>query len=260
MFIFGCGGVKKENYRVNILGVVERMEYKELHSWEVTPTEAVDIQKKLRDQVKIQKLAGKVRYIAGADMSFERFSNVVYAGFVVVDVKTLEVVASSTIVTEAKFPYISGLFSFREVPPLLEAWKKLDLEPDVVVLDGQGIAHPRRFGLASHIGLLIDKPTIGCAKTILVGKYHDLPPYAGSTVPLMDKGEQVGMVLRTQNKVRPIYVSVGHLIDLVDALKVIKNTIGDYRIPAPTREAHLLVNKARVAAGSPIETEEDSEE
>lgn len=231
------------------------MEYKELHSWDVTPKEAIEIQKTLRDQVKIQKLSGTVRYIAGADMSFERFSNVVYAGFAVIDVKTLEVVGSSTVVTEAKFPYISGLFSFREVPPLLEAWKKLNVEPDVVVLDGQGIAHPRRFGIASHIGLVLDKPTIGCAKTILVGKYHDLPTYAGSTAPLMDRGEQVGMVLRTQNKVRPIFISVGHLIDLVDSLKVIKNTIGKYRIPAPTREAHLLVNKARVEAGaSPIET------
>ena len=190
-------------------------------------------------------------------MSFERFSNIVYAGFVVIDIKTLEVVASSTIIAEAKFPYISGIFSFREAPPLLEAWKKLDVEPDVVVLDGQGIAHPRRFGLASHIGLLIEKPTIGCAKTILVGKFHDLPPYAGSTVPLMDRGEQVGVALRTKNKVKPVYISVGHLIDLVDALKVIKSTIGGYRIPVPTREAHLLVNKARVEAGSPIETEDD---
>jgi deoxyribonuclease V len=234
------------------------MEYKDLHSWDVSPTEAVEIQKNLRDQVKVQKLSGKVRYIAGADMSFERFSNVVYAGFAVIDVKTLEVVGSSTIVTEAKFPYISGLFSFREAPPLLEAWKKLEVEPDVVVLDGQGIAHPRRFGLASHIGLFLDKPTIGCAKTILVGKYHNLHHSAGSTAPLMDRGEQVGMVLRTQNRVRPIFISVGHLIDLVDALKVIKNTIGEYRIPAPTREAHLLVNRARVAAGaSPIETEDN---
>lgn len=236
------------------------MEYQELHSWDVTPTEAVEIQKKLREQVKIQKLSGKVRYIAGADMSFERFSNIVYAGFVVIDVKTLEVVGSSTIVTEAKFPYISGLFSFREVPPLLEAWKKLDVEPDVVVLDGQGIAHPRRFGLASHIGLIINKPTIGCAKTVLVGKYHDLAPYAGSTAPLMDKGEQIGMALRTQNRVRPVFISVGHLIDLVNALKVIKNTIDKYRIPAPTREAHLLVNRARVDAGaSSIETEDEEE-
>ncbi|MBI4850471.1 MAG: deoxyribonuclease V [Acidobacteria bacterium] len=236
------------------------MEYQELHSWDVTPTEAVEIQKKLREQVKIQKLSGKVRYIAGADMSFEKFSNIVYAGFVVIDVKTLEVVGSSTIVTEAKFPYISGLFSFREVPPLLEAWKKLDVEPDVVVLDGQGIAHPRRFGLASHIGLIINKPTIGCAKTVLVGKYHDLAPYAGSTAPLMDRGEQIGMALRTQNRVRPVFISVGHLIDLVDALKVIKNTIDKYRIPTPTREAHLLVNRARVDAGaSSIETEDEEE-
>ncbi len=236
------------------------MEYKELHRWDVSPKEAVEIQKSLRDQVKIQKLSSTVRYIAGADMSFERFSNIVYAGFVVIDIKTLEIVASSTIVTEAKFPYISGLFSFREVPPLLEAWKKLEVEPDVVVLDGQGIAHPRRFGLASHIGLLIEKPTIGCAKTLLVGKFHDLPIYTDSTVPLMDRGEQVGLALRTKNKVKPVYISVGHLIDLDDALKVIKSTIGGYRIPMPTREAHLLVNKARVEAGALIDTKGDYKE
>jgi deoxyribonuclease V len=234
------------------------MDYKELHSWDVSPKEAMEIQNKFRSEVKIQKLTSPVRYVAGADISFEKFSDKVYAGFVVLDIKTLEVVASSAVITETKFPYIPGLFSFRETPPLLEAWKKLDFEPDVVVLDGQGIAHPRRFGLASHIGILIDKPTIGCAKTILVGKYWNLDNTAGSTASIKDKGEEVGIALRTKNKVEPVYISVGHLIDLEDSIKVIMDTVSGYRIPLPTRQAHILVNDLRTKDGK--KTREDKED
>src|SRR5690242_13323340 len=122
------------------------MDYKQLHPWNVEPAEAVKIQQQLRTQIKEEKLRKEVRLVAGADISFERFSDIVYAGFVVLDIKTLEVVARATVVTEAKFPYIPGLLSFREAPPLLEAWEKLDVEPDVVMFDGQGIAHPRRLG------------------------------------------------------------------------------------------------------------------
>lgn len=235
------------------------MDYKELHRWDVSATEAIQIQNSLRSEVRIEKLTKEVKYIAGADISFEKFSNIVYAGFVVIKVKTLKVVASSSVITEAKFPYIPGLFSFRELPPLLEAWKKLEVEPDVVILDGQGIAHPRRFGIASHMGLLIDRPTIGCAKSILVGKYHDLAPTAGSTAPLKDKGEQVGVALRTKNKVNPVFVSVGHLIDLEDAIKVVMSTVLNYRIPAPTREAHLMVNWLRTQSSSGKLVDDDDE-
>lgn len=236
------------------------MDYKQLHSWNVSPKEAMEIQNNLRSEVKIQKLTSAVRYVAGADISFEKFSNIAYAGFVVIDIKTLEVVATSTVISEIKFPYIPGLFSFREIPPLLEAWGKLDFEPDVVVLDGQGIAHPRRFGLASHIGVLIEKPTIGCAKTILVGKYWNLDNSAGSTASLKDKGEEVGLALRTKNKVEPVYISIGHLIDLEDATKVIMDSVGGYRIPVPTRQAHLLVNELRIKEGKKAKEEGKEDE
>src|SRR5207249_6492033 len=180
----------------------------------VEPSAAIEIQRELRARVQAEKFTREVRLIAGADISFEKYSETVYAGFVVIDMKTLSVVARSTVVTEARFPYIPGLLSFREAPSLLEAWQKLDVEPDVVMFDGQGIAHPRRLGIAAHMGLLIDRPSIGCAKTILVGRYQDLPEEAGSTAPLLDRGEQIGVALRTKRKVNPVFISIGNRIDL----------------------------------------------
>src|SRR5262249_11123520 len=139
------------------------------------------------------------------------------------------------------------LLSFREVPSLLEAWEKLETKPDVLMLDGQGIAHPRRFGIACHVGVLLDLPTIGCAKSILVGRYGDLGLEAGSQSPLIDRGEQVGVALRTKNKVSPVYVSPGHLTDLESSVDLVLRSTGKYRQPEPTRQAHLLVNRLRVA-------------
>lgn len=224
------------------------MEYRDLHPWDVTPRQALEIQKELCSQVQIVPLTRPVRYIAGADISFEKFTDEVYAGFVVIDQQDLKIVAQASVVTKAKFPYIPGLFSFREAPPLLEAWQKLAFEPDLVVLDGQGLAHPRRFGLACHMGLLLDRPTIGCAKSILVGKFQDLAEMAGSTAPLIDKRETVGVALRTKHKVQPVYLSVGHQITLADAIKVMMSTVKGYRIPEPTRQAHLFVNQIRQQA------------
>jgi deoxyribonuclease V len=148
------------------------------------------------------------------------------------------------------------LLSFREAPSLLEAWEKLRTKPDVLMLDGQGIAHPRRFGIACHVGVLLDWPTIGCAKSILVGKYGELKPEAGSQTPLIDKGEQVGVALRTKNKVAPVYVSPGHLIDLDSAVDLVLRATSKYRLPETTRQAHLLVNKLRVAGGAQEEAQE----
>jgi deoxyribonuclease V len=224
------------------------MDYKQLHPWNVEPSEAIKIQQQLRAQIKEEKLTKEVRLVAGADISFERFSDIVYAGFVVLDIKTLEVVARATVVTEAKFPYIPGLLSFREAPPLLEAWQKLDVEPDVVMFDGQGIAHPRRLGIAAHMGLLIDRPSIGCAKTILVGRYQNLGEEAGSTAPLIDRGEQVGVALRTKRKVNPIFISIGNRIDLESGILLALRAGKGYRIPEPTRQAHLLMNELRMKA------------
>lgn len=218
-----------------------------LHKWDLTPSEAVEVQKRLRNMVQIEPLARPVNTIAGADISFNKFSEVVYAGIVVLSLPDLRIVESAGVRSVTKFPYVPGLLSFRETPSVLEAWDKLKTKPDVLMLDGQGIAHPRRFGIACHVGLLLDLPTVGCAKSILVGKHGEVGLEAGSRSPLVDRGEQVGVALRTKNKVNPVYVSPGHLIDLDSAVDLVLRSTGKYRQPEPTRQAHLLVNRLRVA-------------
>lgn len=224
----------------------------QLHSWEVSPTEAVAVQHELRDRVVLQPLPASVRLVAGADISYHRFSDVVYAAIVVLRLPELEVVTTSGIVGTMKFPYIPGLLSFREVPSLLEAWEQLSVTPDVVMLDGQGIAHPRRLGIASHVGLLIDLPTVGCAKTVLTGRYEEPAEQAGSWTPMIHRGETIGAALRTKNRVKPVYVSPGHLSDIPSAIDLTLRCVrgyaagrSQYRLPEPTRLAHLLVNAMR---------------
>jgi deoxyribonuclease V len=220
-----------------------------MHSWDLTRGEAIEVQKRLRNLVRLQPLARPVNTIAGADISFNKYSDTVYAGIVVLRLSDLQIIESVGVRSVSKFPYIPGLLSFREAPSLLEAWEKLKTKPDVLMLDGQGIAHPRRFGIACHVGVLLDWPTIGCAKSILVGKHGELGLEAGSRTPLIDKGEQVGVALRTKNKVSPVYVSPGHLIDLDSSIDLVLRSITRYRLPETTRQAHLLVNQLRVAGG-----------
>ena len=219
--------------------------YEQLHDWKVSPREAVELQKSLRERVRLVPLAKKVRTIAGADISFNKFETTVYAGLVVLRLPSLEVVEEVGVVSETKFPYVPGLLSFRETPSVLEAWAKLKAEPDAVMFDGQGIAHPRRVGIASHVGLLIDRPTLRCAKSVLVGKYEEPDRERGSWTELIDKGEVVGAAVRTKKDVQPIYVSPGHLIDLQGAIELTLACNGGYRQPEPTRRAHLLVNALR---------------
>jgi deoxyribonuclease V len=217
-----------------------------LHSWDITPGEAIKVQQRLRNMVRLQPLARPAVTIGGADISFNKYSETVYAGIVVLSLPDLRIIESAGVRSVARFPYVPGLLSFREAPSLLEAWEKLKTKPDVLMLDGQGIAHPRRFGIACHVGVTLDWPTIGCAKSILVGRYGELGVEAGSRAPLVDKGEQVGVALRTKNKVSPVYVSPGHLIDLDSAVDLVLRSTTKYRIPEPTRQAHLLVNRLRV--------------
>jgi deoxyribonuclease V len=217
-----------------------------LHSWDITPGEAIEVQKRLRTMVRLQPLARPAGTIAGADISFNKYSETVYAGIVVLRLPDLRIIESVGVRSVARFPYVPGLLSFREAPSLLEAWEKLKTKPDVLMLDGQGIAHPRRFGIACHVGVVLGWPTIGCAKSILVGRYGELGVEAGSRAPLVDKGEQVGVALRTKNKVSPVYVSPGHLIDLDSAVDLVLRSTTKYRVPEPTRQAHLLVNRLRV--------------
>lgn len=220
-------------------------QFKQLHDWNLTPREAVELQKRLRDEVRIAPLAREIKTIAGADISFNKFEPTVYAGIVVLSFPELEVIEEAGVVSETNFPYVPGLLSFRETPSVLEAWSRLKTEPDALMLDGQGLAHPRRVGIACHVGLLIERPTLGCAKSVLVGKYEEPQKERGAWTKLIHKDEVVGAALRTKRNVQPVFVSPGHLIDLEGALDVTLRTDGGYRQPEPTRRAHLLVNALR---------------
>jgi deoxyribonuclease V len=219
--------------------------FQQLHQWDVTPKEAIEIQQRLRSMVSVAGLDEEPHLVAGCDISFDKGSDVIYTGIVVLELPVLIEVGRSTTIAQVKFPYIPGLLSFRESPALLEAWEKLEVQPDLVMIDGQGYAHPRRFGIASHFGVLIDLPTVGCAKTVLVGKYEEPDAKAGSYSPLIDREELIGAALRTQDGVNPVFVSVGHRINLESAIEVVMRCTKEYRIPEPTRQAHLLVNALR---------------
>src|ERR687883_544260 len=219
--------------------------YEQLHDWKLTPREAVELQKQLRARVRVEPLKRRIETVAGADISFNKFEPTVYAGIVVLSLPKLEVIEEVGVVSETKFPYVPGLLSFRETPSVLEAWAKLKTEPDAVMFDGQGIAHPRRVGIASHVGLLINRPTLGCAKSVLVGKFEEPEKERGAWSEMVDKGEVVGAAVRTKTNVQPIFVSPGHLIDLQGAIDLTLQADGGYRQPEPTRRAHLLVNALR---------------
>lgn len=221
-----------------------------LHSWDLTPKEAIALQKELAPRVESRTPLTQCKLIAGADVSYQRFGTTFYGGVVVLRADDLSVVEKQSVVVECKFPYVPGLLTFREAPVLLEAFARIQSEPDVVMLDGQGFAHPRRFGLASHLGVWLQRPTIGCAKTLFVGKHGKLGEAPGSVKPLKDREEVVGMAVRTRLRSRPVYVSVGHRIDLASAVRIVLATGAGYRVPEPTRQAHLLVNAVRSEAAA----------
>ncbi len=229
------------------------MEYQILHDWNVTQAEAQRIQRELAGQVRQEPLdLDTVRLVAGADISFdsadERSAAPVFAGFVTLQLPDLTPVEKAGLQTVAHFPYIPGLLSFREVPPLLEAWARLTRRPDALIADGQGLAHPRRFGLACHLGLLLDLPTVGVAKSLFVGTHDPVPDEVGAWTPLRHRGEVVGAALRTRPGVSPVYVSVGHKIDLPGAIALTLRCGGKTRVPETTRQAHQFVNALRRAA------------
>ena len=214
------------------------MNIKELHKWDVNPAAAVEIQKSLAAQVIRNNEAGKPRYIAGVDISSGRAVDKATAAVVVLSYPELVMVDSSVIYTETAFPCVPSLLSFREVPLILKAYEKLKKEPDLILVDGQGIAHPRRMGFASHLGLVLEKPTIGCAKSLLTGEHGELAEKAGSFADITDNGEVIGAVVRTIDNVKPLYVSIGHKVDLATAMRWVLACCKDYRIPKPLRLAH----------------------
>jgi deoxyribonuclease V len=223
------------------------MKLRRLHDWDLSGPEAVALQRELAAQLDLAQPLGRCELIAGADVSYNRFSDVMYAGVVVWRVADGKVIERQSAVTETHFPYIPGLLSFREAPALLAAFARVESEPDVVMIDGQGIAHPRRMGIASHIGLWLDRPTVGCAKSKLYGRYEEPAPEAGSTSPLLAGKQEIGEVVRTKDRVSPVYVSPGHRIDMAGAVRAVLAGVRGYRLPEPTRQAHNFVNEERRA-------------
>jgi deoxyribonuclease V len=218
-------------------------------NWDLSPAEAQEEQLRLRDRVRIEPLeVDSLRTIGGSDISFDRGSDRVFAGMVTLRLPELELVERAGVETVARFPYIPGLLSFRESPPLLEAWDRLRDKPDALIVDGHGFAHPRRFGIACHLGLLLGVPTVGCAKSILVGRHDPVGESVGDWQALVDKDEVIGAALRTRLGVTPVYVSVGNRADLESAIAVVLMCGGRTRVPETTRHAHQFVNELRVAA------------
>jgi deoxyribonuclease V len=220
----------------------------EVENWNVTPKEAVALQKELRGKIKLVPLTKKPQTIGGCDVSMNMFAKDGYAGFVVLDSKTLRMLDHSVVAAPIAFPYIPGLLSFREIPMLLEAWKKLKTKPDVLVVDGVGMAHPRRLGIATHLGLVLNIPTIGCAKSVLVGEYQEPADIFGAFSYMYDPKtkEVLGAAFRSKVGVKPIFISPGNLITLEESIGIIKACIIKHRLPEPTRLAHNTVNEYRV--------------
>ena len=212
----------------------------------LSPEAAILLQKELREGIQLTPLQKPVTTIGGADISFNKFSETVYAGIVILSYPDLKVLHKASAITQVTFPYIPGLLAFREIPALAQVWNSLQIKPDVLVLDGHGIAHPRRMGIATHFGLVAHTPTIGCAKSILAGKFENLGDNIRDTTNLVYKKEPIGTVLRTKLKCKPVFVSPGNLITMAESVEIIKSCIGKYRIPEPTRLAHNFVNEVRI--------------
>ncbi len=213
--------------------------------WNLMPRQAVRLQERLRDQVILEDRFAAIRFVAGADLAFDPRTDVAFAGVIVYRFPGLEEVERQMARRPLRFPYVPGLLSFRESPALIAAFARLRTEPDLILIDGHGRAHPRRFGIACHLGVLFDKPTIGCAKSLLVGEYQEPGRRAGSATSLVFDGERVGVTLRTRDNVKPIFVTVGHRVSLDTAVGLVKKCLDGTRIPKPTREADRYVRELR---------------
>jgi deoxyribonuclease V len=230
------------------------MKTMKLHKWNLSYSQAIELQKQLAGRVKQIKLKKRPKTIAGLDCAFSRDGQKIIAAVVVLRPPEFEPVETTSATRKVTFPYIPGLLSFREAPVCIDAVEKLRNEPDLFIIDGQGIAHPRRLGLAAHLGLFFDKPTIGCAKSRLTGQFEE-PPLEKSNYSLLKdkkkdkqttKDEVIGAVVRTRNNVKPVFVSVGNKCLLNDAIEIVLACAIKYRLPEPTRLAHQLVSKLRL--------------
>lgn len=214
------------------------------HCWHLPPAEAKAVQRELALDVTLTDAFDVINYVAGVDVAYHKKSDRIVGGVAILEATTLQLVETRLAISAVQFPYIPGLFSFRELPAIIEAMKQIKTVPDLIICDGHGIAHPQRFGLASHLGVLYDMPTIGCAKTRLTGAHSDPSHRRGSSELLVDNGMTIGAALRTQDGVRPVYVSTGHRVSLKTACDWIMHTSPSYRLPETTRAADHAVKLA----------------
>jgi deoxyribonuclease V len=213
-----------------------------LHEWDLTPQQAIELQKALAQQIILEDHISEVRHVAGVDMAINEAHGTARAAVVLLSYPAMEIIERHVYEEPLRMEYIPGLLSFREAPSVLGAFHQLRQQPELVMVDGQGIAHPRRIGIASHLGLWLNLPTIGCAKSLLTGTYHQeqLGAEAGSWVPLRHKGETIGAAVRTRSKVNPMIISPGHLISLETSISYVLACSKGYRLPEPTRQADKL--------------------
>lgn len=219
------------------------MKIRQLHPWDLTPKEAMALQSRLAGDIVCRDDFGPIARVAGVDVGFEDDGATARAAVAVLGFPSLQLDTSAIARMPTRFPYVPGLLSFREVPAVLAAMQQLDVLPDLLLCDGQGIAHPRRLGIASHLGLLLDIPAIGVAKTRLTGKHGEVPDERGAWVPLKDGGETIGAVLRSRRGAKPLYVSPGHRIGLASAIAWVMACLTRYRLPETTRWAHRLASE-----------------
>ena len=212
---------------------------------ELNLAEAKAIQSELRDKINIDPLSSPIETIAGADISLNRFSEIIFAGIVILRYSDLQPIAYSMMESKTSFPYVPGFLAFREVPALVQALEQIPAKPDVLMIDGHGIAHPRRMGIAAHLGALTGAVTMGCAKNILFGKWQEPGIQKGDYRPIMNKEEVIGYALRSKFKTNPVFISPGNKMSLNDSLEIAIRCAGNYRLPEPTRRAHEFVNLFR---------------
>ncbi|MBF2074535.1 MAG: deoxyribonuclease V [Synechococcales cyanobacterium C42_A2020_086] len=223
------------------------MEVRLRHDWDLTPEQAIALQQDLRQDILTTDDLGSVSTVAGIDVGFEESGTITRAAVVVLSFPELRLVAQAIARRPTCFPYVPGLLSFREVPAVLDALQNLSTMPDLLLCDGQGTAHPRRFGIACHIGLLTGLPAIGVGKSLLVGRHTEVPDQKGAWVPLQYQGDTIGAVLRTRIGTKPLYISPGHRISLPTAIDYVLRCTTKYRLPETTRYAHKLASETPAA-------------
>lgn len=225
------------------------MRYRDLHPWNVTTHRAFEIQADLAKMVVLKKGFGQIRRVAGVDASYHLATKRIYSGIIIYSFPDLNLLEKRYVSRRINFPYVPGLLTFREGPAILSAFEKVKYAPDIIIFDGQGIAHPRGLGLAAHMGVLLNLPSIGCAKSRLVGKYTQPANRVGAYSYLKDDVRTIGAVVRTRKNVRPVFISPGFKIDLPTSIEITLRCTRGYRLPEPTRQAHIFIENVKRERG-----------